>query len=333
VKGSLHRLDRVAAQAAVEAVQPGYRVTDVIARTGGEVSTVYEVRGAGPAHPLIVKIYSPQWRPKLVKEVYVYRLLARHGVRHIPRVLHAAPHGTPALPLAYTVMTRLDGEPLSAVARQLDAAALDAVFRRMGQLLAAIHRITRAGWGYLTTRLVDVRPTNAAYMTDQFARKLRLFGELGGDPALARAVDRHVAGHAGVFAGCRRPVLCHNDFHEGNVLVSRTAGEWRVTGYVDVEGAVAADPLLDLAKTDYYALRRDEARRRAFLGGYGPLPPDWAGRVAVYRLHHALELWNWAAATGKPADLSRAQTDLEKIISGRYATGGGATLPAARRRP
>jgi aminoglycoside phosphotransferase (APT) family kinase protein len=216
-------------------------------------------------------------------------------------------------------MTWLDGEPLSAVARQLDAAALDAVFRRMGQLLAAIHRITRARWGYVTTRVVDDKPSNTAYMTDQFARKLRLFAELGGDPALGRAVERHVARHAELFAACVQPVLCHNDFHEGNVLVSRSTGQWRVTGYVDVEGVIAADPLLDLAKTDYYAIRRHDDRRRAFLGGYGPLPADWAERVAVYRLHHALELWNWAASTGKPADQSRAEADLRNIIRSQRA--------------
>ena len=195
----------------------------------------------------------------------------------------------------------------------------------MGQLLAAVHRITQDHWGYVTTRVVDVKPTNTAYMVDQFARKLRVFDELGGDPALARAIDRHVAGHADLFAACSRPVLCHNDFHDGNVLVSRSSGElpdetphkpreWRVTGFVDVEGAVAADPLLDLARTDYYALRADPAKRDAFLSGYAPLPSDWADRVALYHLHHALELWNWAASTAKPADRSRARTDLDKIL-------------------
>jgi hygromycin-B 7''-O-kinase len=301
------------AQAIVEPVEPGYPVTDVVARTGGEVSAVYEIRGGGSARPLIVKIYAPQWRSKLVKEVYVYRLLARHGIRHIPRILHAAPFGVPALPLAYTVMTRLDGQPLSEVRNDLAGTDLAGVYRRLGQLLAAVHRITQDGWGYVTTRVVDVKPGNTAYMTDQFARKLTVFGELGGDPALARAIDRHVARRMGLFAACSRPVLCHNDFHDGNVLVSRSGG-WRVTGFVDVEGAVAADPLLDLARTDYYALRNDPADLAAFLSGYGPLPADWADRVAIYRLHHALERWNWATSTGKPADRSRARTDLERML-------------------
>jgi aminoglycoside phosphotransferase (APT) family kinase protein len=308
-------LPRETAQAIVDVVQPGGSVTDVVPRTGGEVSVVYEVRSAGSARPLIVKVYAPQWRSKLVKEVYVYRLLARHGVRHIPRVLHAAPFGVPALPFGYTVMTRLDGRPLSEVCDALTGTDLARVYRQMGELLAAVHRVAQEQWGYVTTRVVDVRATNTAYMTDQFARRLRAFGELGGDPAVATAVDRYVDRRADLFPACRQPALCHNDFHDSNVLVSRWPA-WHVTGFVDVEGAVAADPLLDLARTDYHALRGDPARRDAFLTGYGPLPPDWADRVAVYRLHHALDLWNWAAATGKPAYRARASADLERMLAG-----------------
>lgn len=300
-------LEPGAAAAVVAPVQPDYPVTEVVRRTGGEVSTVYEIRGAGGVRPLVVKVYAPQWRPKLLKEVYVYRLLARHGIRQIPRVLHASPFGTPVLPWAHTVLTVLPGRPLAEVCDDLTGPDLARVYRRMGELLAAVHRIVQPRWGYLTTRIVDARSSNTAYMTDKFARRLREFGKLGGDPALARAVTRQVARQADRFAGCATPVLCHNDFHEGNVLVSGA----RVTGYVDVEGAIAADPLLDVARTDYHALRGDPARRAAFLDGYGPLPADWPERIDIYRLHHALELWNWAARTGKPADQARAAADLE----------------------
>jgi hygromycin-B 7''-O-kinase len=51
-------------------------------------------------------------------------------------------------------------------------------------------------------------------------------------------------------------VLCHNDFHEGNILADRDQRRgWQVTGFIDVENDIAADPLMNLAKTDCYSIR------------------------------------------------------------------------------
>jgi mycofactocin system transcriptional regulator len=311
-----------AAQAAIAPVAPQLRVTEVVARGGGEVNAVYEVRGAGAQRPLIVKVYPERWgstlrwRSKLAKEVYVYGLLARRGIEEIPRVLRHEPAGVPELPSAFAVLTRLDGEPLAAVGDHLTGADIERVYEHMGRLLAAMHRISGDRWGYLTTGLVDAKPSNRAYMADQFARKLRRFLQLGGDLALARAVDGHVGRHEDLLESCRRPSLCHNDFHDGNLLVCRDGSGWRVTGCVDVENAVVADPLLDLAKTDYYSLRRNETARRAFIRGYGRLPADWEARVRLYRLHHALEFWNWSAANGRRDLLPGIDSDLESLATG-----------------
>jgi aminoglycoside phosphotransferase (APT) family kinase protein len=314
-------LPRSKAQDILGRVVPEFRVTEVLIRAGGEVSAVYEVRGAGPVRPLIIKVYperwhsrSDQWRSKLAKEVFVYRLLARHGVRHIPRILHHEPAGDEALPSAYAVMTTLDGRPLAEVGDLLAPADVERVYEQLGRLLAEVHRITADRWGYVAVGLVDSRPSNTAYMLDQFARKLRAYADLGGDPALAEAIDRQVTGHPELLAACAKPSLCHNDFHDGNVLVAHDAKGWRVTGYVDVENAIVADPLLDLARTDYYALRDSDTKRRAFLHGYGQLPRDWAARVTLYRLHHALEFWNWSISTGKPAPLPDLHAELNALM-------------------
>jgi len=314
-------LPRSAAQAVLGGVVPEFRVTGVRARGGGEVNAVYEVRGAGGARPLIIKVYperwpatSDRWRSKLAKEVFVYRLLARHGVSKIPRVLRHEPAGVPALPSAFAVLTMLDGEPLAAIGDRLTDGQIGPVYQEMGRLLAAVHRITADRWGYVATGIVDSKPSNTAYMVDQFATKLARFDKLGGDPGLAGAINRHVARHADLFAGCRQAALCHNDFQDGNVLAAETAQGWQVTGYLDVENAVVADPLLDLAKTDYYALRHNQEKSRAFRSGYGQLPPGAEARMDLYRLHHALEFWNWSASTGKRSLLAQIRADLEKVI-------------------
>lgn len=317
------RLRRSAAQAILSRVVPEFRVTAVVVRGGGEVNAVYEVRGAGGVRPLIIKVYperwpapADRWRSKLAKEVFVYRLLARNGITEIPRVLRHEAGGVPDLPSAFAVMTLLDGRPLSTVGDRLTGGHLGTVYAEMGRLLAAVHKITAERWGYVATGIVDAKPSNTAYMLDQFATKLSRFADLGGGRATAEAIRRYAAERADLFAECVRPALCHNDFHDGNVLVRETGQGWQVAGYVDVENTVVADPLLDLARTDYYALRDNPAKRVAFLSGYGPLPAGSAGRMALYRLHHVLEFWNWSAATGKRALLAGIRAELEEMISG-----------------
>ena len=317
------RLRRSAAQAILGAIVPEFRVTAVVARDGGEVNAVYEVRGAGGVRPLVIKVYperwpapADRWRSKLAKEVFVYRLLARHGITQIPRVLHHEAGGVPDLPSAFAVMTLLDGRPLSTVGDRLTDGHVGPVYREMGRLLAAVHQITADRWGYVATGIVDAKPSNTAYMLDQFATKLARFTGLGGGSAIAEAIGRYAGERAGVFAECTRPALCHNDFHDGNVLVCQNGPGWRVAGYVDVENTIVADPLLDLARTDYYALRDNPAKRDAFLDGYGPLPAGSATRMTLYRLHHALEFWNWSASTGKRALLAGIRADLEEVLSG-----------------
>jgi aminoglycoside phosphotransferase (APT) family kinase protein len=99
--------------------------------------------------------------------------------------------------------------------------------------------------------------------------------------------DRHLAtcaahGEVGRPAGRdpgsrrRRPAgvvhrgsLVPQRLHEGNVLVAQSRG---VTGFIDVENMIAADPMLDLAKTLQYDRDRSPAKRAALLEGYGPLP-------------------------------------------------------------
>ena len=137
----------------------------------------------------------------------------------------------------------------------------------------------------------------------------------GGDAALRRTVEEYVETHSDLLTQVCTPVLCHDDYHEGNVLVAEEEGKWRVTGIIDVENAVSADPLLDIAKTDYYAIQANEAKREGFLAGYGRLPMNWRERVQLYKLYHALELWDWFAAVGDKAVVVRLTDDIRRFAA------------------
>lgn len=295
-------------------VFPSASVAEVIERTGGQLSAVFEVLCAPPTEPAIIKIYTEQWRWKQEKELHVYRLLEQHDVGPVPRILHSQDERGP-LGQAMTIMTKLDGVPLSAVRAELPDADVLSIYRQLGACLARVHSIAQSGFGYLTTHIHEPAPTNSAYMQRQFDKKLAEFTALGGDPALHAAVESRVIERAGLFQHCSGAVLCHNDFHEGNVLVTRQPSGWTLAGFIDVENAIAADPLIDLAKTDYYSIHGDPARRQAFHEGYGPLPADAEDRIELYRIYHALELWDWFASIGQTDPLPGIADDIRRMTA------------------
>ena len=283
---------------------PGAEVAEVVQRTGGQLSTVYEVRRTD-GDPLIVKLYAPEWAWKQAKEAHVYGLLAEQLNGSIPHVLHAEPGDD-----AFTVMTRLDGVPLS----DLEPPDWRATYQELGRLLAAVHRIPQPAYGYLTDRILHPLPDNDQYMRRQFAQKLGEFEQLGGDPALRARIRAYVDQRAGLFAANHAAVLCHNDFHEGNVLVDPAT--WRVTGFIDVENAIAADPLIDLAKTVLYSIHDNEEKLASLVEGYGALPDDWRERVLLYRVYHSLELWDWFKTIGETTHLDGIAAELAELVDG-----------------
>lgn len=149
-----------------------------------------EVRLAGSA-PLIVKQYADEWRWKQAKEVYVYGLLESHGVSSAPQVVHAD------VDRAVTVLTLVPGVPLSSASL---SQAVVAAYRRMGELLAALHRIEMPAFGYLTTSIVDPCPDNPTYLRAQLDRHLETFAACGGSSSLGRSVRGFVAARAELLA-------------------------------------------------------------------------------------------------------------------------------------
>jgi aminoglycoside phosphotransferase (APT) family kinase protein len=283
-----------------DALRRAFPNSEIIPRTGGELNTVFEVRRPA-ADPVIVKVYTPESAWKQAKEIHVYTLLATHLPDAVPRIVQVGDH--------FTVLTKLDGVPLS----ETDPPDWRSTYVQLGRLLKAIHCIEQPAYGYLTDTILDPLPDNTQYMRRQFTSKLREFTELGGDRRLHDRIHEYVDQHAVLLASNATPALCHNDFHEGNVLVDPAT--WRVTGFVDVENAIAADPLMDLAKTEAYS-SRGELAKDGLREGYGSLPADWRERTTLYRLYHALELWDWFASIGRTTHLGNLARDMAGIVEG-----------------
>lgn len=286
-------------------------VLDVEVLAGGGNSATYGVSladGLG-SHDIVVKVYPEQLRWKLSKELFVYGLLQDHPGVHTPRVVWSK-EPDDASPDAVLVLARLPGRMLSEVGAEAG------VYREIGRQLRSMHEITFDRFGYLCAGVVDPHPSNRAYMEHQFTKKLLAFTSLGGEAELAARCAAFVAEHASAFDVCDRAALCHDDLYENNVLVDRDGDRLVVSGLLDVENAVAGDPLLDLAKTWLYSIRADMWKWTALLHGYGPLGPRASERLDLYRAYHVLELGCWLATVHGGAPAPDLVDDLRSFVTG-----------------
>ena len=129
---------------------------------------------------------------------------------------------------------------------------------------------------------------------------------------LALRIARHVEACSGLFEACAAPVLCHNDLHPGNILARADDDTVTLTGVVDFEGALAGDPLKDVAKALYYL---SAGQREAFLEGYGPMTRTEVGATLdIYRLLFSLELWCWYAQFDATDKLAPLIADMELLL-------------------
>ena len=278
-------------------------VTAVDRFAGAGVSDVFDV--STDERRFVVKLFPPDYEWKLAKELFVYELVGEH----LPDV--PVPHVISADREEHVlVLERIDGLPTSS----LSTDDVPNLYREIGRLLARLHAIELDAFGYLTAEgIFEPHATNLDYMRSQFAKRLATFGD-GGDRGLANAIAEHVRALEELLTGRPTAVLCHNDCHEGNVLVTREA-TGALAGVFDFENALGGAPLLDLAKTVAYSPRDRGVITDALAEGYGALPPHWRDAIDLYGLYHVLELWVWFESIGARDDLQALADDLAARIS------------------
>jgi Ser/Thr protein kinase RdoA (MazF antagonist) len=258
---------------AAQQLLPDFDLASLSPLDGGEVHANFAL-DTRDGRELVLKVYRGELSWKRDKEAFLLRLVA--GRLPAPEVVHEGP--------GVLLMTRLPGTP----ARFSDTDPV-AVSRQLGTRLRDLHAMTFESFGYIETRVTSPVATNLEYMRRRVERKVR-----SGPPALREPLEAYFSEHEGAFAGCETAVLCHNDAHDANVLVV----DERITGLIDWENAVAADPILDLAKAWAFSDGRNDETLEALMEGYGRLRPDWREAFDLYVVDHLLELWIWFAQLG-----------------------------------
>lgn len=271
----------------------------------GAIGSIYEIHRER-APDLVVKIYPDAVADRMRTEAYVYRMLAADNAIPTPRVVVAG-SSRDVLSASYLLMTRLEGKRLADIRDELPADELVAIYRDMARVLRHIHAYRFAECGPIIAGAVVPVGGNADFVRRQFADRLCDFESLG-PPSLREALRAYVESALPIVETDAGGALCHNDYIDGNIIVAEQGAGWRVTGVVDVERAVVADPVFDLARIS----RARTSSSRAFVDAYGEVDH---GRLGLYELYHVVELWNWFAQTGWQEQLPALQDEILRRVS------------------
>lgn len=268
-----------------------------VSRLHGGSTEVYRIDLEGGADPLVLKIYGdePAWAP--AKEALVAGLIPSDIGVAIPRWLRVDERRL-HLPLRFALMIWLPGETARTLMATLD---LKRVYHQMGEVLRRVHRIPMSAYGYIgATSLIAPEPTNDAYMRRAFASAFQQFRDQCGDADLTRRLEIEAQSRFELLACSAGPVLCHDDFHQGNVLVTRDATDnFHVSGLVDFGNARAGDALFDLAKALMCSTHEDPRSPEALVAGYGKIDhPDPVEAIWLYTLFHRVSMYNWLTRLG-----------------------------------
>ncbi|HEX8111703.1 MAG TPA: phosphotransferase [Kofleriaceae bacterium] len=189
-------------------------------------------------------------------------------------VLHGAlaPVATPALlhvgelgGWPYLVMTRLDGTPLEDVWPGAAAGEQAQLLEQIGALIAQVHALDPGPIAAIGPRWDDFV---AAQRAGCVARHTRLALPA---PLLAE-LDAYLDRVAPAIPRAIAPVILTGEYTPANLLVTRRAGRWQITGLIDFGDVGCGAPDYDLLGPATFLAAGDPAHLRALLvaRGYSP---------------------------------------------------------------
>lgn len=233
-------------------LEPLGRPFDMVALTGGMFAVTYRVT-LDTGAVVVAKLTGTdsaglcRYERGIARtEAQTYRTLADHGLP-VPVVL-LTDFSHAALDADVVVTAHLDGIPWSEAV--LDEAASARVRRRLGAVMADLHRIRPPAFGYPAAQA----GMQAGTWRDAFA--LMVDGILcdASDAGTELPVNRirgAIARHADALDTVMAPALVHTDLWPANVFLDP---QHRITGIIDTERTVWGDPLLDLVGADQLGL-------------------------------------------------------------------------------
>jgi fructosamine-3-kinase len=275
------RLTRAQAESVLEAWL-GVPVTcsDIIALKGGMVNSVFRLQFDREPHRAVIKVHGAG-DDTFTAEARGLDHLRVETACPVPRV-HAVDDSARLVPHAYLLLEDIPG--VCRAAADLGTSERSDVEVQLASVLSELHDHTGQHWGEVRAGSADVS------WADVFSARLagarahpelprRLPQETLAEVDLSIDLCRAALGDAG------RPTLVHGDVWDGNMMLERRHGVWRIAALLDPD-LQFADVELELAYLEVF-----DADRRSFFDAYTdshPLRSGYEHRRLFYWLHTAL---------------------------------------------
>ena len=258
-----------------------------VARVELDDGTAVAVKSAPPPSTTALLSYETS---VMDAEIEVLGIGRDHPGMKLP-ILHLVDRSRQFVDVDVIVTDFLSGRRWDTCGADMTATATASATREVGRVLAAFARVPGTRFGYVTDRMPQYSSRNwfstfRAMMTGLIEDAARHGVDVEGE-AVAAAVDRHR--HA--LEAVAEPRLVHGDLWAGNTFVDEVTG--RVTGVIDPERALWADPLFDIAGTDQATLADPPDELLAGMQEAGldvTLTADAMARITLYRLWFAVAM-------------------------------------------
>lgn len=222
---------------------------------------------------MVLKVASEDRRPRLRNEARVIRKMAKEGIA-VPSLLFDGT-GLEGVP-PFVVYEDVGGVNLKQALTGMDPAARAGIFREIGLIVRQVHGLEvdqgrcenhAAGWKTRSFR---------GFLTRFFKEDVREVGLV--EPDLALELKSFFPSRLGLATEPDRLCLVHRDLQPQNFKLING----RELVLLDLETAMAGDPVLDLAVLQTTVFDREPGLREAFFRGYGVEAPVPEEKLEVY---------------------------------------------------
>lgn len=257
----------------------------------------------------------------LSKEEFVIETLGKNGLP-VPKIYAFNEKE------GYMVLEKFNGSRLDKIWDSLNKEEKIKITKKLGKLLAKIHRIHFENFGYLRShgkiksgeeykfkqKGKEIKSSGfLRHLLSAFFEELSLFASY---PEISKEflikMSSYVLSKRKELDYCGKPTLIHNDFIAAHIFVEKINKEYGITGIIDFEFAESSAPEYDFIKLHRQGFFDDVELKKALEQGYGRKIDE--KKVQEFRLMRDFGFARVVLSSGDKEHCDRVIKEIEEKI-------------------